>query len=115
MTSQVGNAASHESRRSLVRSPEEEIQQILQLDQTAFAFDRAGRLDIARHKKVNGQLGLSAHGGDGVEKVIAGNVVGTSNAAHRLSVARDLRFDQEYVFAGEGQACQSQTSLSSAR
>jgi len=73
----------------------------LQLGQRVGAFERAGRIDLNAHKRINDSIGLYAYHGQMIDQILTGNVIGTSTVIFRRAIAKDLRFREEYRNAGE--------------
>ncbi|MBV8605265.1 MAG: glycosyltransferase family 2 protein [Pelomonas sp.] len=74
----------------------------LQLGAEVAAFERGGRLDLARHPALEAPAGpLHAFGGDMVEQIVCGNVIGTSTVVYRRAGRAGQRFRTEYRRAGE--------------
>lgn len=73
----------------------------LHLDQSIGAFERGGRLDMSQHPPVAGLPDMHVFGRSLYEQIIVGNVIGTSTVVIRWDMIRDLRFQEEFVYAGE--------------
>ena len=74
---------------------------LYQLDQSVSAFARAGRIDLARHVRLEVDADLYAFQGDMLEQIITGNVIGTSTVVFRREPLADLRFEEAFLNAGE--------------
>lgn len=72
-----------------------------QLNQTVSAFERAGRIDPARHALLSGETQLRTYQADMQAQILGGNVIGTSTVVYRFGSFRSLRFREEFVYAGE--------------
>lgn len=72
-----------------------------QLNQTVSAFERAGRIDPARHALLPGEHHLHVYQADMQAQILGGNVIGTSTVVYRFRSFRTLRFRDEFVYAGE--------------
>jgi succinoglycan biosynthesis protein ExoW len=72
-----------------------------QLNQTISAFKRAGRIDVARHPRVEGAKHVRAYVGDMFDQILTGNIIGTSTVVYRFASHPALRFREEFVYAGE--------------
>lgn len=73
-----------------------------QLDAEVSAFERARRLDMSLHPAIGpAERRLHHYGGDMLEQIIRGNVVGTSTVVFRRAGREGLRFRPEYKSAGE--------------
>ncbi|HEV2608904.1 MAG TPA: glycosyltransferase family 2 protein [Noviherbaspirillum sp.] len=72
-----------------------------QLNQTVSAFNRAGRIDVARHPRIGDADMLHAYSGDMFDQILMGNIIGTSTVVYRYRKFSDLRFREEFVYAGE--------------
>lgn len=71
-----------------------------QLNQSVSAFQRAGRIDPARHPALAG-AGLHAYRGDMFDQILMGNIIGTSTVVYRHAPFAAQRFRSEFVYAGE--------------
>lgn len=87
----------------------------LHLDQSVGAFERGGRLDLSQHPSVEGLPDMHAFARSLYEQVIVGNVIGTSTVVIRWDLIRDLRFQEEFVYAGEDYLFWMDCTLRSAR
>jgi succinoglycan biosynthesis protein ExoW len=72
-----------------------------QLDQNVSAFERAGRLEPARHALLPGESTLHVYGADMQAQILGGNVIGTPTVVYRFASFRTLRFRPAFVYAGE--------------
>lgn len=73
-----------------------------QLGQSVGAFARAGRLNLQDHPALAlGVAGLHSYGGDMLDQVIRGNLIGTSTVVYRWAAFAKQRFRPEYTNAGE--------------
>ena len=72
-----------------------------QLGQRVGAFERAGRLEMARHRALAAGDTLYAYQGDMFHQILTGNVIGTSTVVLRCSSLGHLRFREEFVYAGD--------------
>ncbi|WBS03233.1 glycosyltransferase family 2 protein [Pseudoduganella sp. SL102] len=72
-----------------------------QLNQTISAFERAGRIEPARHALLPGERHLHVYQADMQSQILGGNVIGTSTVVYRFRSFRTLRFREEFVYAGE--------------
>lgn len=72
-----------------------------QLNQTVSAFKRASRIRIADHPSIAGSEFLRTYDGDMFDQILMGNIIGTSTVAYRFAKFPDLRFREEFVYAGE--------------
>ncbi|WP_165390810.1 glycosyltransferase family 2 protein [Pseudoduganella lutea] len=72
-----------------------------QLDQTVSAFERAGRIEPAKHAMLPGERHLHVYQADMQSQILGGNVIGTSSVVYRFRSFRTLRFRKEFVYAGE--------------
>lgn len=72
-----------------------------QLHQSVSAFERAGRIDPARHALLPGETQLHRYQADMQGQILGGNVIGTSTVVYRFASFRSLRFREEFVYAGE--------------
>ena len=73
----------------------------LQLDQQVSAFERAGRLKLADHPRIDGIGHLHSYSGDMFDQVMRGNVIGTSTVVYDFRRFGTLRFDEAFYSAGE--------------
>ncbi|TWI46025.1 succinoglycan biosynthesis protein ExoW [Pseudoduganella flava] len=72
-----------------------------QLNQTVGAFERAGRIEPARHALLPGERHLHVYQADMQAQILGGNVIGTPTVVYRFRSLRTLRFREEFVYAGE--------------
>lgn len=72
-----------------------------QLNQTVSAFNRAKRIDVMQHLRIAGGAHLRAYGGDMFDQILMGNIIGTSTVVYRYAKFPNLRFREEFVYAGE--------------
>jgi succinoglycan biosynthesis protein ExoW len=72
-----------------------------QLNQSVSAFQRAGRIDPARHALLPGEQHLHVYQADMQSQILGGNVIGTPTVVYRFRSFRTLRFREEFVYAGE--------------
>jgi succinoglycan biosynthesis protein ExoW len=72
-----------------------------QLDQTVGAFNRAKRIEPMAHKTIAGVEHLHEYTGNMVDQILMGNVIGTPTVVYRYKLFADLRFREEFVYAGE--------------
>jgi succinoglycan biosynthesis protein ExoW len=72
-----------------------------QLNQTVSAFNRAKRIDVARHARIAASDHLHAYAGDMFDQILIGNIIGTSTVVYRFEAFPKLRFREEFVYAGE--------------
>jgi succinoglycan biosynthesis protein ExoW len=72
-----------------------------QLNQQVSAFARARRIDVAQHPALPGTPQLHRYGGDMQDQVLRGNIIGTPTVVYRYAIMPDLRFREEFVYAGE--------------
>jgi succinoglycan biosynthesis protein ExoW len=72
-----------------------------QLNQTISAFNRAKRIQVLDHRTIAGVEHLHEYAGDMFDQILMGNVIGTSTVVYRYRKFPDLRFRQEFVYAGE--------------
>lgn len=72
-----------------------------QLNQTVSAFDRAKRISLSDHRKLDVGSSLYEYSGDMFNQILTGNIIGTSTVVYRFSKFRSLRFRTEYRYAGE--------------
>jgi succinoglycan biosynthesis protein ExoW len=72
-----------------------------QLNQTVSAFNRAGRIQIAHHPKIGGAEPVHAYQGDMFDRILSGNIIGTSTVLYSFAKYPTLRFREEFVYAGE--------------
>jgi succinoglycan biosynthesis protein ExoW len=70
-----------------------------QLNADTPAFERGGRLNLTRHKHLDGDLYLFS--GTMVEQVVGGNIIGTSTVVLHWPTHRWLRFRTRFRRAGE--------------
>lgn len=72
------------------------------LGQSIGAFERAGRLDLAKHiELVEVGTGIYAYQGDMLDQIIRGNIIGTSTVVYDFQRWQEKRFRVEFVNAGE--------------
>lgn len=72
-----------------------------QLNQSVSAFNRASRIKITDHPAIAGSKFLRTYDGDMFDQILIGNIIGTSTVAYRYVKFPDLRFREEFVYAGE--------------
>lgn len=73
-----------------------------QLNQTAGAFERAGRIQPSMHPALpTTQSDLHAYQGDMFDQIIRGNVIGTSTVVYDFHKFNKNRFKVEFTNAGE--------------
>ena len=72
-----------------------------QLNQTVSAFQRASRIQVARHPVIGSSPHLHAYSGDMFDQILTGNIIGTSTVVYRYAAFPSLRFREEFVYAGE--------------
>jgi len=72
-----------------------------QLNQTVSAFNRAKRIQVEQHPRIGDSGHLHAYQGDMFDQILRGNIIGTSTVMYRFAKFRDLRFREEFVYAGE--------------
>lgn len=70
-----------------------------QLDQSIGAFERAERIQLSDHEKIQGSL--YKYVGSMPTQIISGNIIGTSTVTYNFGKYRNLRFKIELKFAGE--------------
>lgn len=72
------------------------------LGQSIGAFERAGRLDLAKHTAlVDVGQGIYAYQGDMLDQIIRGNIIGTSTVVYDVQRWPEKRFRVEFANAGE--------------
>ncbi|MBK6357203.1 MAG: glycosyltransferase family 2 protein [Betaproteobacteria bacterium] len=72
------------------------------LGQSIGAFERAGRLDLAKHVElVDVGTGIYAYQGDMLDQIIRGNIIGTSTVVYDFQRCPEKRFRIEFANAGE--------------
>lgn len=74
---------------------------LFQLNQTVSAFARAKRISVADHHLISGSDHVREYAGDMKDQIIMGNIIGTPTVAYNFSKFPDLRFREEFVYAGE--------------
>lgn len=74
---------------------------LYQLDQSVTAFNRAKRINPSEHPCIRGTDHLHQYAGDMFDQVIRGNVIGTPTVVYRYAKFPELRFREEFVYAGE--------------
>lgn len=72
-----------------------------QLNQTVSAFNRAKRIDVNNHPRIAGVEHLHQYVGDMFDQILSGNIIGTSTVVYRYRKFPELRFREEFVYAGE--------------
>jgi succinoglycan biosynthesis protein ExoW len=72
-----------------------------QLNQTVSAFNRAKRIQVDDHPRIDGAGHLHAYRGDMFNQTLSGNVIGTSTVVYRYARFPAHRFREEFVYAGE--------------
>jgi succinoglycan biosynthesis protein ExoW len=72
-----------------------------QLDQKVGAFERAGRMQMERHRLLEDGSTIYAYQGDMFDQILTGNVIGTSTVVMRKAALGQLRFREQFVYAGE--------------
>lgn len=72
-----------------------------QLNQTVSAFKRARRIQVEQHPCIGNAEHLHAYQGDMFDQILRGNIIGTSTVMYRFAKFRELRFREEFVYAGE--------------
>lgn len=72
-----------------------------QLNQTVSAFRRAGRIDPLAHPQIGDDAHLRSYAGDMFDQILTGNIIGTSTVVYRFRKFGNLRFREEFVYAGE--------------
>jgi succinoglycan biosynthesis protein ExoW len=72
-----------------------------QLDQTVSAFKRARRIVPSNHPVIGSNMHLHRYAGDMFDQILSGNVIGTSTVVYRFRKFPQLRFQEEFVNAGE--------------
>lgn len=72
-----------------------------QLNQTVTAFKRARRIDVGAHPAIGASAHLHSYSGDMFNQIMTGNIVGTSTVVYRYAACPELRFREEFVYAGE--------------
>lgn len=65
------------------------------------AFERAGRLDLNDHQRLDQSRPLFAYRGEMFDQIITGNVIGTSTVVYDFDRFREQRFDDAFFSAGE--------------
>lgn len=72
------------------------------LGQSVGAFERAGRLNLAKHTElVAVGTGIYAYEGDMLDQIIRGNIIGTSTVVYDFQRWSEKRFRIEFANAGE--------------
>jgi succinoglycan biosynthesis protein ExoW len=71
------------------------------LGQSVSAFQRAGRLDPAQHRRLRANAAYYEYVGSMFNQILTGNVIGTSTVVFRRAPCREIRFEEEYSRAGE--------------
>jgi succinoglycan biosynthesis protein ExoW len=74
---------------------------LYQLNQTVSAFNRAKRIQVDMHPKLDGTAYLREYSGDMFNQILTGNIIGTSTVVYRYRKFPKLRFREEFVYAGE--------------
>lgn len=72
-----------------------------QLNQNVSAFKRAGRINPLAHPKIADDDHLRRYSGDMFDQILTGNIIGTSTVVYRFRKYSELRFREEFVYAGE--------------
>ncbi|MYN11215.1 glycosyltransferase family 2 protein [Pseudoduganella aquatica] len=72
-----------------------------QLNQTVTAFKRARRIEVGDHPAIGASPYLHSYRGDMFNQILTGNIVGTSTVVYRHAAGPELRFREEFVYAGE--------------
>ena len=71
-----------------------------QLNQSVTAFNRAKRINVAKHKRVHPSEPIHEYQGDMVNQIITGNIIGTSTVVYNYKKFRDLRYLQNFKHTG---------------
>jgi succinoglycan biosynthesis protein ExoW len=71
-----------------------------QLNQRITAFNRAKRIDVAKHKRIHLAEPIHEYQGDMVNQIITGNIIGTSTVVYNFKKFRDLRYLQNFNHTG---------------
>ncbi len=71
------------------------------IDQDVSAFQRAARIDPADHRQLFAAEPLYEYQGDMVVQILTGNVIGTSTLVYLFEKFADVRFREEFRYAGE--------------
>ncbi len=72
-----------------------------QLHQTVSAFQRAKRIDLAQHQRLQGTEQLHVFQASMFNQIIKGNVLGMSTIVYRFRKFPELRFREEFRSTGE--------------
>jgi succinoglycan biosynthesis protein ExoW len=72
-----------------------------QLNQSVSAFNRAKRIQVDSHPKINGTSCSHEYSGDMFNQILIGNIIGTPTVVYRYRKFPELRFREEFVYAGE--------------
>jgi succinoglycan biosynthesis protein ExoW len=73
----------------------------LQVGQSVGSFERARRIEADLHPRISGNPALHAYHGDMLDRIITGNVIGTSTVVYNFQKYREVRFHRKLRSAGE--------------
>jgi succinoglycan biosynthesis protein ExoW len=72
-----------------------------QLNSKVSAFQRAGRIVISDHPQIGDTPHLRRFSGNMFNQILSGNIIGTSTVVYRYAKFPQLRFRENFVYAGE--------------
>ncbi len=71
-----------------------------QLNQNITAFNRAHRINVAKHGRIHPLEPIHEYQGDMVDQIITGNIIGTSTVVYNYKKFRELRYLENFKHTG---------------